>query len=200
MLYVIIKTLLGIFICLIFRMKVYNRQGLNVKGAAIFVSNHLSLMDPVMIALASPRLVHFMAKKELFSSWIGRVFFKGLLAFPINRHTPDIASLRQAMTVLEKGKVFGIFPEGKRSVTGELDEMEKGTAFLALRSNAPVIPMYIHPDSFQKLRFRMLVGEPISTEGMDGLSRNEMQDEFTNRIELALKALKQELEDKVCSC
>lgn len=200
MLYVLIKYLLSWLICLIFRMKVYNRQGLNVKGAAIFVSNHLSLMDPVLIAVASPRLVHFMAKKELFTSWIARVFFKSLLAFPINRHTPDIASLRQAMEVLEKGKIFGIFPEGKRSVTGELDEIEKGSAFIALRSNAPVIPMYIHPDSFRKLHFRMIVGNPISREGLDGMSRSEMQLEFTRRIDEALHQLKRELEDKTCSC
>ena len=77
----------------------------------------------------------------------------------------------------------------------ELDELEKGTAFLALKSGAPVIPMYIDPKCYDSMRFRMIVGEPVSREGLENLSRNEMSDEFTNRLTAAFEGLKARLED-----
>lgn len=194
MLYILIKFLLGWAIMLLFRARVYNRAGLRVSGKAIVVSNHIALFDPVMLAIANPRLMHFMAKKELFESWIGRLFFKSLLAFPVNRHTADLRSLKQAMSVLEKGRVFGIFPEGSRSRTGELGQLEKGAAFLALRSGAPVIPAYIAPDSYKRMRFRAIIGEEISREGLSS-GRSEAIDEFTQRIAASFESLKSELED-----
>ena len=177
MLYILFRYLLWPLFMIIMRPQVYNLKGLRVKGGAIYACNHLSMLDPVMIAFLSPRIVHFMAKKELFNG-LGKVFFKGLMVFPVNRHTADIASLKRAMEVLKDGKVFGIFPEGKRSVTG-----------------APVIPMYIDPKCYDSMRFRMIVGEPVSREGLENLSRNEMSDEFTNRLTAAFEGLKARLED-----
>ena len=136
-----------------------------------------------------------MAKKELFVG-PGKLFFKSLLAFPVNRHTADIASLKRAMEVLNEGKAFGIFPEGKRSVTGELDDLEKGAAFIAFKSEAPVIPLYIDPESYAQTRVRIIVGEPVSREGMEGMSRAECLDEFMKRIEASLKQLRSKLEEK----
>lgn len=195
MLYYIFRYLLWPVFVILFRPIVYNRENYRIKGKAIYVANHISLLDPVMIAFTCPRMVHFMAKKELFVG-PGKLFFKALLAFPVNRHTADIASLRQAMEVLNEGKAFGIFPEGKRSVTGEIDELEKGTAFIALKSGAPVIPLYIDPESYLGGPLRIIVGKPIEREGLDGMSRAEGLDEFMRRIEVALKGLRCELGEK----
>ena len=140
MLYILFRYLLWPLFMIIMRPQVYNLKGLRVKGGAIYACNHLSMLDPVMIAFLSPRIVHFMAKKELFNG-LGKVFFKGLMVFPVNRHTADIASLKRAM------------------------------------------------------RFRMIVGEPVSREGLENLSRNEMSDEFTNRLTAAFEGLKARLED-----
>lgn len=200
MFYYILRYLLWPVFVLVFKPKVYNRKNYRVKGKAIYVANHISLLDPVAIAFTCPRIVHFMAKKELFVG-PGKPFFKALLAFPVNRHTADIASLKQAMELLGQGKAFGIFPEGKRSVTGELDDLEKGTAFIALKSGAPVIPLYIDPESYARTRVRIVVGQPISREGLEGMSRAESLDEFMRRIEAALKELRGELEEKsIAAC
>ena len=103
MLYILFRYLLWPLFMIIMRPQVYNLKGLRVKGGAIYACNHLSMLDPVMIAFLSPRIVHFMAKKELFNG-LGKVFFKGLMVFPVNRHTADIASLKRAMEVLKDGK------------------------------------------------------------------------------------------------
>lgn len=195
MLYYIFRFLLWPVFVILFRPVVYNRENYRIKGKAIYVANHYSLLDPVMIAFTCPRMIHFMAKKELFVG-PGKAFFKALLAFPVNRHTADIASLKQAMEVLNEGKAFGIFPEGKRSVTGELDELEKGTAFIALKSGAPVIPLYIDPESYSGNPLRIIVGKPIDREGLEGMSRADGLDEFMRRIDAALRGLKSDLEEK----
>ena len=142
MLYLLIKWTIGQLILLVTRPIVYGRQNLRVKGKAIFIANHRSMWDPLILALVSPRNIHFMAKKELFESKVGNFFFRSLYAFPVNRRNVDLQSLKNALKVLDKGEVFGIFPEGKRAVTDSLDEFEKGAAFLAIRSGAPVIPIY----------------------------------------------------------
>ena len=196
MLYTLIKYVIGPVIMLILRGKTYCREKLGVEGPAIFVSNHLALLDPVMIAVMSPRTVHFMGKKELFESRIGRLFFKSLQAFPVNRHTADLASVKQALEVLKKGEIFGIFPEGKRSVTGELDELEKGAAFLALRSGTPVIPVFIHPDSYRKFRFRAIVGDPICRDALS-LNRSEAIDQLTERMKESMVHLRTRLEEEI---
>jgi len=135
-----------------------------------------------------------MAKQELFAKRTSRGFLKALLAFPVNRHHADMGSLKRAVTILKKGCVFGIFPEGKRSITGELDTFEKGAAFLALRCNAPIIPVYSDPKMYRRIRIRMIAGEPINPKtaaetlpgkSVDALAmyiRDRMQ-ELKNRME-----------------
>lgn len=86
--------------------------------------------------------------------------FRSLFAFPINRKTADLASLRNAMEVLRQGKVFGIFPEGKRSITYDLDELEHGAAFLALRSGAPWYPSISTPAAIAAAGPRCILGNP----------------------------------------
>ena len=128
MLYLLIKWTIGQLILLVTRPIVYGRQNLRVKGKAIFIANHRSMWDPLILALVSPRNIHFMAKKELFESKVGNFFFRSLFAFPVNRRNVDLQSLKNALKVLDKGEVFGIFPEGKRAVTDSLDAAVKPTA------------------------------------------------------------------------
>ena len=149
---------------LVYRPLIYGYKNLFFKGKGIVISNHFSLLDPLWLGFVSPRNLHFMAKKEIFTTPLKRFLLKLLLAFPVNRHHADIVSLKQAISILNRGRVFGIFPEGKRSITGELDTFEKGAAFLALRCNAPIIPVYCDPKMYRRLRIRMIVGEPIDAK------------------------------------
>lgn len=195
MLYIFVKYIIGPFVLLFWRPRVINRKGLDIKGPAIFVINHLSMVDPVLVAFLSLRNIHFMAKQELFNSVLSRWFFKALFAFPINRKTADLVSLRNALQVLKNGKVFGIFPEGKRSVTYELDEFESGASFLALRSGAPMVPVYIHPSSYRTQRPKLIVGDPVYAEDTVGsLPRAEQLTALTSALESRFWELKSSLE------
>ena len=199
MLYLLIKWLIGPIILLVTRPIVYGRQNLRVKGKAIFIANHRSMWDPLILALVSPRNILFMAKKELFPSKLGNFFFRSLYAFPVNRRNVDLQSLKNALKVLDKGEVFGIFPEGKRAVTDSLDEFEKGAAFLAIRSGAPVIPIYIHPDTSRQVRPVMLVGKPIDVSSIVATAnKSSLIEVVTDELADSIDALRIELEELYC--
>lgn len=195
MLYLLAKVLLSPFFLLLMRPRVRGLRHLWRRGGAIVVSNHWALSDPILIALISPRVVHFMAKQELFQNPAARfMLMRGLYAFPVNRKHADMASLKQAMAVLQKGKVFGIFPEGRRSVTGELDELERGAAFLALRCNVPILPVYSDPRTYRKLRVNMIVGEPMDAAAIAAAHKGRSVDVVTQAIADKLQQLRLQLE------
>ena len=194
MIYYLVKFLLTPFFWLLFWPNVKNFNRLFFRGAGIIISNHFSLSDPIRLAFVVPRPMHFMAKQELFDSKIKRFFLTQLLAFPVYRKQADMLSLKQAMIVLEKKHIFGIFPEGRRSITGELDSFEKGAAFLALRCNAPIIPVYVDPYFKKRKRLRMIVGEPIDAKQVSETYAGRGVDAVTEAIRDRMQLLKNEME------
>ena len=195
MIYVLAKLILSPLVFLLMRPRVRGLRHLWRRGGAIVVSNHWALSDPILIALISPRIIHFMAKQELFHNPVARfLLMRGLYAFPVNRKQADMASLRQAMDVLQKGRVFGIFPEGRRSVTGELDELERGAAFLALRCKVPIIPISSDPRTYRKLRINMIVGEPMDAQAIAATHKGKPVDVVTQAIADKLQQLRLRLE------
>ena len=111
MLYLLIKWTIGQLILLVTRPIVYGRQNLRVKGKAIFIANHRSMWDPLILALISPRNIHFMAKKELFSHRVLGWFITKLGAFPVDREANDIHAVKTALGVLREGDKLLIFRE-----------------------------------------------------------------------------------------
>ncbi len=199
MLYIIIKYLIGPFMLLFWRPLVYGRENLRIKGKAIIVANHWSMADPLLLALVSPRAIHFMAKKELFKTKIGDIFFRMLFAFPVDRKKADLLSLKSALKVLNEGKVFGIFPEGKRAVTHELDALERGAAFLSIRSGAPIVPIYIHPNSYKSCRPILMVGKSLDVNQIvANAKKSELVEVVTDEIADSICALRAELDELLC--
>ena len=194
MFYLLLKIIISPFFWLFYRPKIKNFGRLFFRGRGILISNHFSLGDPIRLAFVAPRPIHFMAKQELFDSKIKRFFLKQLLAFPVYRKQADMLSLKQAMGVLEKNHIFGIFPEGRRSLTGELDSFEKGAAFLAIRCNAPIIPIYADPNWKKRGQVRMIVGETILPNEVAKTYAGRSVDSVTDAIRDALQQLKNELE------
>jgi 1-acyl-sn-glycerol-3-phosphate acyltransferase len=124
------------------------REHLPADGAVILASNHLSFIDSVVIRLAAPRRVTFLAKAEYFTGRglrgrLVRWFFTAVGSVPVPRgeHRAAQAALDTAREVLAGGNVFGIYPEGTRSLDGRLYRGRTGVGWLALSSGAPVVPV-----------------------------------------------------------
>ncbi len=110
------------------------------KGPAIIVANHASSWDPLLLAVASPRPVHFMAKAELYQNQILARLFTALNAFPVKRGQADRVAIRKALGLLDSGQILGIFPEGTRKKEVAMEAAQVGAAMLALKSGAQLIP------------------------------------------------------------
>lgn len=124
----------------------------------IFVSNHSSEWDPIIVPASLPFLSRFMpmfyvARPRAFykrSSW-RKYFYGGWLfriwgAHPVASGSKDYAiSLCQHMSILRRGKSVLIFPEGRRTLNGNimLDEARGGAAYLAEQTGCPVVPIHI---------------------------------------------------------
>ncbi|MGI5921408.1 MAG: lysophospholipid acyltransferase family protein [Syntrophomonadaceae bacterium] len=119
-------------------------EGLNnipSTGPVIIASNHVSNWDPVMVAISIQRTICFIAKAELFSNIILNKLFRKLHAFPVKRGTADRRAIKEALDILAQGKVLGIFPEGQRHKSNTESKAHAGIAMLALKSQAPVVPV-----------------------------------------------------------
>lgn len=196
MLYILLYFLKPL-LYLIFRPRVYgNKAALRQKGKVIYISNHIALADPLLLAVICPRIIHFMAKKELFDNPVGKVFFKSLFVFPVNRGTPDIKSIKNAIALLDKGKAFGIFPEGRRMVADRMDEFESGISLIAARSGAPVVPIYMSNDNYRRFRFRFIVGDPVYASDVQlNVSRRENEQIFVGKLTNTMQKLRHDLEE-----
>ncbi len=113
------------------------------EGPVILVANHASMLDPVVLGCAVGRPVRFMAKHELFRNRMFGSVLRSLGAFPVRRGQSDREAFHTALEVLSRGEVLGIFPEGTRSLNGELQPPYSGAAVLAEKTGAPVVPVGI---------------------------------------------------------
>lgn len=130
------------------RLKVTGLQNVPRTGPVLFAGNHLSFIDNVVIPVAVPRRVRFLAKSDYFTgsgvqgAWY-RFFFSSVGAVPLPRgtHTDAQAALDIARGLLEQGEAFGIYPEGTRSRDGRLYRGRTGVAWLALQTGAVIVPV-----------------------------------------------------------
>lgn len=108
-------------------------------GPVLFAANHVGVIDGPLLAIYAPRPVHVFTKLEMFRGALGRfLVFSGQI--PLDRFHTDTRAVRQMMRVLRDGAAGGIFPEGARG-NGELQRFHRGTAYFALASGAPVVPV-----------------------------------------------------------
>lgn len=120
--------------------KVRGRENVPQKGGFILASNHQSNIDPVLLPVACPRQMRFMAKEELFRNPVLRALIRAGGGFPVRRGRVDRRALNKFITQLEAGYAVMIFPQGTRG--GE--RPQPGVGFLAAVSGMPVVPAYIH--------------------------------------------------------
>lgn len=161
MLYKILRWIGKPVVYLLFFPRIIGKKNSRIKGKAVVISNHLSMWDPLLIAVIIRRQIFWMGKAELFKSRIASLFFKAMKAFPVRRGEGDLAAIRHAFRVLRDGKLFGIFPEGTRIKSKDISRFEPGTAMIALKNDAPVLPIYIKGNYKLFRRMRVIIGNPI---------------------------------------
>ncbi|NLJ73955.1 MAG: 1-acyl-sn-glycerol-3-phosphate acyltransferase [Firmicutes bacterium] len=169
---------------LLYGLRVEGAENVPQTGGAIIASNHVTMVDPVPVALAVKRPIHFMAKAELFESSILDWFFRSLYAFPVKRGMADREAIRTALKIVREGHLLGIFPEGTRNPDAEaLLPLQGGTALIAIKTGVPVVPVVVKGVS--PLRFRRAITVQIGKPMYFGESRRATKEEV-NQVSLEI--------------
>ncbi len=164
-------------------------------GPMILVTNHIgSLEVPLLFAHLQPRRMIGLAKIETWDSKFMGWLFNLWEAIPVRRGEADLDAMRRCLDVLKAGDLLAIAPEGTRSYHGRLLRGQPGTAMLALRSGAPILPIAhwggedfgANLKKLKRTPFHVRVGKPftIETNGekMNGELRQEIADEIMCQI------------------
>jgi 1-acyl-sn-glycerol-3-phosphate acyltransferase len=179
------------FLC---RYEYRNRKRKLPDGPIIIVSNHLSWFDIPLIGVAVPRQIAFMAKKEYFRSPFHRRLVDLYGGFTVERGAVDGTALKTAFNILDEGRCLGLFPEGTRSKSLQLQQGHVGTAFIALHKNAYILPIGVSGtekirDKFQgitKILYRpkvlVNIGEPFKLPDVHGHPSRKDRDRSTDII------------------
>ncbi len=200
--YMIVRSVISLLFRLFYDLRVRGRENVPKRGAVIIAPNHLSYLDPMLLSVACPRILNFMAKHELFKNPLFGMLIKTLNAFPVTRGKADLGAVKHALKLLRSKQVLMIFPEGTRSVTGRVqDQAESGVGLMAARSGAVVVPVFLQGTReampaeggvkvFKKLR--VVFGAPMRFAD-DGLDPRAKQDHqlFANRVLGRLKELEE---------
>ncbi len=180
---------------LLFRVRIEGAENIPLTGPVVLASNHRSNLDPFFVGISSPRMVHFMAKAELWRSrLLGRVIEK-MGAFPVKRGEADRNAVRHALEVLDAGAVVGLFPEGHRQRDRELGNIRAGVAMFSLREGTKTIPVVMRGTDrvvrnriLHFPRVRIVFGPPLDMPGSD-LPRSERVTLATERLVAAFEDL-----------
>lgn len=173
-LYKICKLIYSFLLKILFRPKVYGTENIPKEGSLIFAGNHKHALDPIVVMSNTNRVVHYMAKEELFKGLHGIIFEKiGLIKIHRNRSNP--LAVIEAENILKQGGTIGVFPEGTRNRTeNELLKFKHGTVVIAKKTNTKIVPFAIK-GKYKLFRKGIIIefGKPIDTSKMELEEANE---------------------------
>ncbi len=137
----VLRSLLRLAMWLFTDVLVRGVENFPVTGPALVVSNHLGDADVIIGVALAPRLPEVMAKVEMVDFPVIGKLMEAYGVIWVHRGQPDRRALRAALQGLSEGRLVSLAPEGRESLTGSLEEGTGGAAFLALKANAPVLPV-----------------------------------------------------------
>ena len=189
--YAFFKFLLAWIFRAAYCVKVVNKENQPKKGEGPFIicANHISAMDPVLIAVSFKWVqTCYLAKESIFKNKIAGWFFRNLGMIPVTRSGNDVGALKTTLKALAEGKTVGIFPQGTRhpGKNPRDTKLRGGIGMIQAYSGTTILPVYIRTkDNRVKLfrRVTVILGEPMTAEqiGKEGKGREEY-DRISNLI------------------
>ena len=200
MVYDISRWLSRLTMTVLFRARVWGAENVPERGGVLVASNHQSFADPPLVGAPLRRRAHYMARSSLFGvPGLGWVIAR-INAFPVQRGGVDRQAMRTAIELMRQGQVLILFPEGTRSVDGEVQAFSGGFALLAARAGVPIVPAAVYGAFGVWPRHRPLpwpgvvhvaYGEPLEPPGPGKDACRRTADEVRARV-LALHEMLKE--------
>jgi len=187
---------------LFFRTRVFyedkKEQGRKIRGGAIIVSNHTAVFDfAQMLFLFPGRTLRYVMAEILMNRKILGKFLKLMGGIKVDRDAYDFAFLYKCEEILERGGVVGIFPEGRLPRKEEERPLpfKASAAYIALRSGAPIIPVYTDGKYFVKGHANVIIGKKLYSEDLTDPLKSEKEQIADISVSLREKIL--ELKDEL---
>ncbi|WP_420918004.1 lysophospholipid acyltransferase family protein [Streptomyces albus] len=179
----------------LWRPRVLGAWRVPVAGPVILAVNHAHNIDGPMLMGTAPRPVHFLIKKEAFVGPLDP-FLRGIGQLRVDRDAADRGAVMQALAVLERGGVLGIFPEGTRG-GGDFASLRSGLSYFALRSGAAVVPVAVLGSAERpgrliralpplRSRVDVVFGDPFTVGDGSGRRTRKALDEATLELQQRL--------------
>lgn len=175
--YGLFRRLLGVAFRWRFSLRTVQVDRVPSGGGLIIACNHASFLDPPIIGVAVPqRYVRFMARDTLFKNKILGWLYYRFGVVPLDRTKGDVGAIKTAIRLLKDGQCVALFPEGTRTLDGNLQEAKGGIGFLIHKAGVPVVPAYIQ-GSYEALSkggkkilrhpVTVFFGSPISADALN---------------------------------
>jgi 1-acyl-sn-glycerol-3-phosphate acyltransferase len=185
---------------MIFSMRIIHPERMVESGPLLIAVNHSSFFDPPLAGICSRRGVFYLARKTLLKWPFFGPLFPAMNVIPVERDGNDMSALREVIKKVKDGNAVLLFPEGTRSLDGNLQPARAGIGLVIAKTGAPVLPMRIfgayeafpkNARRFQLSQITMVIGEPIhfTEEEISNTSRETYQ-LLSNRVMDAIGALK----------
>lgn len=191
--YKIFRFLLRVIYRILFRLQAVGTEHVPAEGPVIIASNHISLLDPPAVGVLIKRQVHFMAKEELFKVPVLGPLIRSFGAYPVKRGGVSIDAIKSSINLLKSGKMMGVFPEGTRQKVDDpaaAAGAKKGTAMIALRSNATVVPVAIVGGYKLFRRTTIIYGKPVDIKSVTAAEGQDVYEAVTEEIMRHINILK----------
>lgn len=137
------RPVLALVARLLFRIRFQGVEHVPPSGPVLITPNHVSFMDPVLVTLPLHRVLHYMTLERFFRVPVLGPLIRWSRAFPVRDDEADRRAARTAIRLLQAGEALVIFPEGGRSPDGRVQPFHPGAFRIALRTDAPVVPVTI---------------------------------------------------------
>jgi 1-acyl-sn-glycerol-3-phosphate acyltransferase len=170
----IVKGTLRVYFGIFYRVKIKGMENVPKEGGLILCANHIGQLDMFFIAYRIKRLVHYMAKAELFKNPIVKWFLTNVGAFPVKRGTGDIGAAKTVYKMLKSGKIVGIMPEGTRTKGKEHVKAKSGAAMFALGADVPILPVGISGSYKLFTKVYVNIGKPFKLEHEGKATQEEL--------------------------
>jgi 1-acyl-sn-glycerol-3-phosphate acyltransferase len=191
-------TLCGTIARIAFQYRAFGQENLIEEGPAIMAANHQSYLDPPLVGITCRKELYYLARKTLFEKKLFGPIIARVNARPVDLSRGDISALRTVINLLKEGHRTLIFPEGTRSLTGQIQQARPGIGMIVAKTLAPVVPMRIF-GSFEawpkggKIRPRpitVVVGKPLRFKKENFATNNrEVYQQISEQVLAAIAAI-----------
>lgn len=179
-------------------LKVSGRENIPPQGPYIVTVNHMSATDtPLMLVAFPPLYWRFFAGEKWQDHWLWGPLMGWLGAIYINRGEVDRRALKEAITAIDEGNVFGTAPEGSRSKVGYMQPAKDGAAYLASRGQVPILPvgivnsdiLFANTKRLRRAKVEVHIGESYYLPDLGRRVRSRDLPAYTHLIMVKIAAL-----------